>query len=76
MYGLLDRLKRWQLVILVHIDLNRETSHPKFNPYGTQTHELQIRDSNCHIPEMLASATGPSGIIKYTDDLCMHGRLD
>ena len=41
-------------------DLNRSTMHPKVNPIGVRTHDLQIMDSSFCVPETLALTTEPS----------------
>ena len=39
----------------------RITVHPKFDPSGIWTHDLQIIDCACHVPEMLVLTAEPSG---------------
>ena len=47
-------------IFLVQVRL-RSTTHPKFDPTGVQTHDLQNMDITFHVPEMLAVTTEPWG---------------
>ena len=51
------------LVILyvgLKFDLDRITTHPKFNPTRVQTYDIQIMETTFHVPETLALTTEPS----------------
>ena len=45
-------------------DLDKSTTHPKFNLTGVWTHDLQIMDSIFHVLGMLALTTEPSRTLK------------
>ena len=45
-------------------DLDISTKHPKFDPAGVQTNDLQIMDSTFHVPETLA------GSLKHVTSSC------
>ena len=46
--------------VLVQVDLDRSTMHPKFNLTRVQTNDLQIMDSTFYISKMLALVREPS----------------
>ena len=58
---------RWSLLRTLNFDwliylvqVGRNTTHPKFDPTGFRTHDMQVIDSTYHVPEMLILTTEPS----------------
>ena len=61
--GIIEAKSKLQYFCLKY-NLDRRTTHIKFDPNGVWPHNLQDMDSTFQVPETLAVTTEPSGITK------------
>ena len=56
---------------IISKDHESPSTHPKFEPTGIRTHDLQIMDNTFHVPETFTLTSKPSGV-KWMKSRSLH----